>query len=75
MQIFQNAYHFARTVIVSSSKEAWDTLQKKLQESGKIKTIALQNLKNDFGNLSMESRENINDYYKRITDLVDQMRM
>ena len=29
----------------------------------------------DFGNLSMEFKENINDYYTRVTNVADQMKM
>ena len=62
-------------VTATSFKETWDNVQKEFQGNGKINTIRLQNLRKDLENLSMEFKENINDYYTRVTIIVNQIKM
>ncbi|KAL5566399.1 hypothetical protein UlMin_029563 [Ulmus minor] len=55
-------------------KEAWDTLEE-LQGSKKVRAIKLQSFRRDFGNLKMKDNETAKDYYSRIKELVNQMRV
>ena len=77
LHILQNAVRdtISPLVIATPSTEAWDNLQKEFQGSRKINAIRLQILRRDIKNLSMEFKENINDYYIRVTDVINQMKM
>lgn len=62
-------------ITASSSKKAWDTLQKEFQGSENIKTTIFHDLRRDFGNLSVDSKENINNHYTRVTNVVNLIKM
>ncbi|KAL3646200.1 hypothetical protein CASFOL_011380 [Castilleja foliolosa] len=66
---------FPRIMGATSSKQAWEILQKEFQGSSKVKTIKLQNLRREMENLKMRDSENAIQYSTRMIDLINQMRV
>lgn len=66
---------FPRIVNATTAKEAWDTLQTEFQGNTKVRTIKLQNLRREFENLRMKSGESNNDYFSKVTEVVNQMKI
>ena len=66
---------FPRVINSRKSNEAWDILQKEYRGALKVKTIKLQTLRRDFENLKMKDVELLKDYFSRVVELVNQMKI
>ncbi|GAU29140.1 hypothetical protein TSUD_59070 [Trifolium subterraneum] len=58
----------------TTSKDAWDILQKSYGGDAKVKKVKLQTLKRQFELLEMKSDEAIADYFTRVETLTNQMK-
>lgn len=56
------------------AKEAWEILQKEFQGNLKVKNVTLQTLRRDLENLKMGDDESIQNYYTKITTIVNEMK-
>ncbi|XP_073301409.1 uncharacterized protein [Primulina huaijiensis] len=75
--ILQQAVHetiFSRIATASTSKEAWETLQKEFQGYSKVIAVKLQTLRNEFEALLMKANEKLQDFLSRVISVVSQMR-
>ncbi|GMP66280.1 hypothetical protein CsSME_00026696 [Camellia sinensis var. sinensis] len=66
---------FSRIINATKAKETWDILQKEYRGNLKVRTIKLQSLKRDFENLKMKDMELLKDYFSRVMELVNQMKI
>ena len=57
------------------AKEAWEILREEFQRSAKIITVELQTLRKKFQNLQMKESEKIKEYFSRVIELVNQLRL
>lgn len=65
---------FSRIASATTSKAAWQTLKTEFQGSAKVIEVKLQSLRSDFENLSMDAKENVQDYLSRASSIVNKMR-
>ncbi|GMP22505.1 hypothetical protein CsSME_00000499 [Camellia sinensis var. sinensis] len=65
---------FPRVMDVSTSKEAWDLLQEEYQGSSRVVTLKLQTPRREFKNLSMKSSEATQEFFSKVTSIVNQIR-
>lgn len=65
---------FPRIMRAKTAKEAWETLQQEFEGDSKVRTVKLMSLKRDFENEKMKENESLNEYFNRLTDLVNQMK-
>ena len=75
--ILQQAVHdtiFSRIVTATTSKEAWETLQKEFQGSSKVIAVKLPTLRNEFEAQLMKGNETLQDFLSRVISIVSQMR-
>ena len=73
--IIQQGVHetiFSRIAVANTSKEAWETLQKKFQGSSKVITVKLQTLWYEFETLMMRNKESVQDFLSRVSAIVSQ---
>uniref|UniRef100_A0A251VEZ8 Putative zinc finger, CCHC-type n=1 Tax=Helianthus annuus TaxID=4232 RepID=A0A251VEZ8_HELAN len=75
--IFQsvNEIVFERIAMAKSSKEAWSILHKSYRGENRVRTVKLQTLRCEFDTLKMKEEESVEDYFNRITLIVNQLRM
>uniref|UniRef100_A0A251T6N3 Putative zinc finger, CCHC-type n=1 Tax=Helianthus annuus TaxID=4232 RepID=A0A251T6N3_HELAN len=75
--IFQsvNDTVFERIAMTNSSKEAWNILHKSYKGENRVKTVRLQTLRCEFDALKMNDGKSVEDYFNRITLIVNQLRM
>ena len=66
---------FPRIINATKAKVAWDILQKEYRGTEKVRAIKLQSLKRDFENLKMQDVEVLQDYFSRVMELVNQMKI
>ncbi|KAM7507347.1 hypothetical protein LguiA_017800 [Lonicera macranthoides] len=64
---------FKRISTCKSSKEAWDILIKAHEGDEKVKQSKVQMLVNQFNTLMMDENEKYDDFYLRLTDLVNKL--
>ncbi|XP_050890235.1 uncharacterized protein LOC127095607 [Lathyrus oleraceus] len=57
-----------------TSKEAWNILQQEFEGDSKVRTVKLQSLKRDYENEIMKENESLNEYFNRLSELVNQMK-
>jgi transposase InsO family protein len=57
-----------------TSKEAWSILQQEFEGDSKVRTVKLQSLKRDYENERMKENESLNEYFNRLSELVNQMK-
>ena len=75
--MIQSGVSFAilwRIMRANTTKEVWDILQQEFEEDSKVGVIRLQSLKRDFENKRMKENESLNEYYNRLSELVNQMK-
>ncbi|XP_022019806.1 uncharacterized protein LOC110919866 [Helianthus annuus] len=60
--------------MANSSKEAWNILHKSYKGENRVKTVRLQTLRCEFDALNMKDGESVEEYFNRITLLVNQLR-
>ncbi|KAL5719096.1 hypothetical protein ACHQM5_011921 [Ranunculus cassubicifolius] len=65
---------FPRIINATTSKEAWDILEREFRGSKQVKTVKLQSLRREFENLRMKDSELLKDYFTRFLDVVNQMK-
>src|SRR3954464_13064157 len=65
---------FPRIMRDKSSKEAWSILQQEFEGDSKLQTVKLQSLKRDYENERMKENESLNEYFNRLSELVNQMK-
>ncbi|GAU17773.1 hypothetical protein TSUD_171610 [Trifolium subterraneum] len=65
---------FEKIADATTSKDAWDILQKSYGGDAKVKKVKLQALKRQFELLEMKSDEAIADYFTRVVTLTNQMK-
>nr|GLL21955.1 uncharacterized protein LOC104612075 [Ipomoea trifida] len=65
---------FPRIASAATSKEAWQSLKTEFQGSTKVIEVKLQSLRSDFETLSMDTKENVQDYLSRASSLVNRMK-
>lgn len=66
---------FPRIIGAKKSKEAWDKLKEEFQGSQKVLAVKLQTLRRQFQNLLMKESEKVKDYFSRVIEIVNQMRL
>ncbi|PNX78721.1 retrovirus-related Pol polyprotein from transposon TNT 1-94, partial [Trifolium pratense] len=65
---------FDKIADFTTSKEAWDTLQKSYDGDEKVKKVILHALKREYELLEMKNDETIADYFTRVVTLTNQMK-
>ncbi|XP_050914756.1 uncharacterized protein LOC127129650 [Lathyrus oleraceus] len=65
---------FRRIMRAKTSKEAWNILQQEFEGDSKVRTVKLQSLKRDYENERMKDNESLNEYFNRLSELVNQMK-
>ncbi|XP_077230202.1 uncharacterized protein LOC143863425 [Tasmannia lanceolata] len=66
---------FERILLVTSAKEACDTLYTSYKGEDKVKLVRLQTLRCEFDALRMKDSEAVEDFYNRVISLVNQLRV
>lgn len=62
---------FPRIMRAKTSKEAWNILQQEFEGDSKVRTVKL---KRDYENERMKENESLNEYFNRLSELVNQMK-
>ena len=65
---------FPRIMGASTSKEAWDLLKDEYKGSSQVVTLRLQTLRRDFETLMMKNSESIQEFFTKVTTIVNQIR-
>ena len=65
---------FSRIMGADHAKEAWEILQKEFQGNLKVKNVTLQTLRRDLENLKVSDDESIQNYYTKVTTIVNEMK-
>ncbi|KAL3534239.1 hypothetical protein ACH5RR_002700 [Cinchona calisaya] len=66
---------FSRIMGADHAKEAWEILQKEFEGNVKVKNVTLQTLRRELENLKMSDSETVQDYYTKITKIVNEMKI
>ncbi|XP_019425150.1 PREDICTED: uncharacterized protein LOC109334032 [Lupinus angustifolius] len=66
--------NFEKISAASSSKKAWDILEKCYAGGRKVKKVRLQMMRRQYELLQMEEQERVSEYFTRIRGLINQMR-
>ncbi|XP_072060552.1 uncharacterized protein [Arachis hypogaea] len=76
-QIHQGVYYkvFGKIANAKSAKEAWNTLKLSYKGVDKAQKAKLQSLRREYERYEMSSSETVEQYFTRITDLVNKMRV
>ena len=56
---------FEKIVSATTSKEAWDTLEKMFKEINRVKQVRLQTLRGELKSMKMKESKNVSDYIMR----------
>ncbi|XP_076895914.1 uncharacterized protein LOC143548707 [Bidens hawaiensis] len=64
-----------RIVTANSSKDAWDILHKAYKGEQRVQRVKLQTLRTEFDTLRMSEIETIEEYFNKITTIVNQLQM
>jgi gag-polypeptide of LTR copia-type/Domain of unknown function (DUF4219) len=65
---------FEKITIVSTTKEAWDTLEKACKSVDRVKQIKLHNLRGELEIAQMKNKESVSDYISRVQMIASQLR-
>ncbi|KAK9147066.1 hypothetical protein Sjap_006969 [Stephania japonica] len=65
---------FEKIVGATTSKEAWDTLQKVFKGADRVKQVRLQTLRGELEAMKMKESEGISDYITRVQTMVNQLK-
>ena len=63
-----------RIISADVSKDAWEILKKQFGGHDRVISIKLQNLWRDFDNIHMKDNENMQDFFSRVSVIVNQIR-
>ena len=69
-------YHitgFEKIARATTSKEAWDTLEKVFKGTDRVKQVRLQNLRGELESMKMKESENISNYITRVQTVENQL--
>ena len=66
---------FERILTASTSKKAWDILNKAYKGEEKVKMMRLQALRGEFDLLNMKESETMEEFYNRTISIVNQLRV
>ncbi|KAK4854948.1 hypothetical protein QYF36_002686 [Acer negundo] len=66
---------FLRIMGAISAKEAWDILNEEFHGSKKVRAVKLQTLRRELENIKMKDSESAKNYYAKIKELVNQMKV
>ena len=66
---------FERISSASTSKEAWDILNKAYKGEEKVKMVRLQALRGEFDLLKMKESESVEEFYNRTISIANQLRV
>lgn len=66
---------FPKIMDCSKTKETWDILQEEFQDSAKVKTIKFQIFRTEFESIKMKDSESLKDYYSKIMELLNQLKI
>lgn len=69
-----DATNFDKITGATTSKEAWDILDKSFKGDAKLLKIRLQTLRRQYGLLQMEAQESVADYFTRLLTLTNSMK-
>ena len=61
---------FEKIVKATTSKEAWDTLEKVFKGTDRVKQVHLQTLRGELESMEMKESENVSDYITRVQTVV-----
>jgi len=64
---------FEKIVGASTSKEAWDILEKVFKGADRVKQVCLQTLRGELENMKMMESESVSDYITRVQAMVNQL--
>lgn len=65
---------FSKNYERKNNKKTWETLQQEFEGDWKVRTFKLMSLKTNFENEKMKENESLNEYFNRLTDLLNQMK-
>ncbi|TXG67555.1 hypothetical protein EZV62_008830 [Acer yangbiense] len=65
---------FPRIMRATTSKQAWEILEREFQGDNKAKVIKLQTFRREFENLKMKESESVKEYFSRVIGVVNHMR-
>ena len=57
---------FEKIARATTSKEAWDTLEKVFKGTDRVKQVRLQTLRDEFESMKMKESENVSNYITRV---------
>ena len=64
---------FEKIARATTSKEAWDTLEKVFKGTDQVKQVRLQTLHGKFESMKMKVSKNVFDYITRVQTVVNQL--
>jgi gag-polypeptide of LTR copia-type len=62
---------FEKIAGATTSKEAWDTLQKVFKGADRVKQVRLQTLRGELEGMKMKESEGVSDYITRVQTVVN----
>ncbi|KAL8128006.1 hypothetical protein AgCh_014799 [Apium graveolens] len=65
---------FEKVATAAKAKEAWKILQNNFKGIDKVKKLRLQTLRGEFEALKMKETESVQDYFTRVSQVVNQMK-
>ena len=65
---------FEKVATAGKAKEAWEILQNNFKGIDKVKKVRLQTLRGEFEALKMKETESVQDYFTRVSQVVNQMK-
>ena len=71
--LFWDVYEsgFEKIVRATTSKEAWDTLEKVFKGTDRVNLVRLQTLRGELESMKMKESENVSDYITRVQIVVN----
>ena len=64
---------FEKIARTTTSKEAWDTLEKVFKGTDRVKQVRLQTLRGELESMKMKESENVSDYITRVQTVANQL--
>ena len=64
---------FEKIARATTSKEAWDTLEKVFKGTNRVKQVRLQTLRGELESMKMKELENVSDYITRVQTVANQL--
>ena len=64
---------FEKIVRATTSKEAWDTLEKLFKRTNRVKQVRLQTLCGELESMKMKESENVSDYITLVQTVANQL--